>query len=140
MKILIDTDVLRDVALAREPDLNASAQVLRWAESDGADAAVAWYSLTNISYLLEGSGHAFLKRLLSFMMVANVGNVDARRALAVQTRDLEDAFQSEAALAWGADFIITRNLSNYRQYPVPPLTPVAFLKKASLGGQAGDVR
>ena len=46
MKALIDTDVLLDVALAREPHVQHSAAVLRWAEAGG-KAAVAWHTLTN---------------------------------------------------------------------------------------------
>lgn len=130
MKALLDTDILLDVALARAPHVEASAEVLRWAESGG-DAAVAWHSLTNCAYLLKDSGRSFLEPLLELVTVAAVGDADARRALALPMRDLEDAFQSAAALAWGADFIITRNLPDYRNSPVPPLTPAAFLKKVS---------
>ena len=46
MRVLLDTDILLDVVLAREPFAADSADVLRWAESGGA-AAVAWHSLTN---------------------------------------------------------------------------------------------
>ena len=46
VKALIDTDVLLDVALAREPHVQHSAAVLRWAEAGG-KAAVAWHTLTN---------------------------------------------------------------------------------------------
>lgn len=130
MKVLIDSDVLLDVALARTPHVEASAGVLRWAEAGG-DAAVAWHSLTNCAYLLKGSGRSFLEPLLEIVAVASVGDADARRAFALPMRDLEDAFQSAAALAWGAEFIIARNLPDYRHSPVPALTPTAFLRKVS---------
>lgn len=130
MKVLLDSDVLLDVALAREPHVKASADVLRWAESGG-DAAVAWHSLTNCAYLLKGSGRTFIEQLLEIVTVATVGDADARRAMGLPMRDIEDAFQSAAALAWNADFIITRNLTDYRHSPVPAVTPVAFLKKIS---------
>jgi len=38
VRILLDTDVLLDVALARAPYAVDSADVLRWAESGGAAA------------------------------------------------------------------------------------------------------
>jgi len=130
MKVLLDTDVLLDVALARAPHVAASAEVLRWAEEAGG-AAVAWHSLSNCAYLLNHSGRPFLESLLRIVAVATVGTAEARRALALPMRDLEDAFQSASALAWGADFIITRNLPDYRHSPVPALSPAAFLKKVS---------
>jgi hypothetical protein len=126
MRILIDLDVLIDVALARSPYVSDSAAVLEWAESGG-EAAVAWHSLTNCSYLLKGGG-PFLKNLLQIVEVAPVGTAEARQAIRLPMPDLEDAFQSAAALAWKADFIITRNLRDYRKSPVPAISPAGFLR------------
>lgn len=130
MKTLLDTDVLPDVALARQPHATASAAVLRWVESGGA-AAVAWHSLTNCAYLLKGGGRPFLERLLRLVEVAPVTTAGAQRALDLPMSDLEDAFQAAAALAWQADVIVTRNLSDYRRSPVRALSPKAFLKQAN---------
>ena len=127
MRILIDSDVLLDVALAREPHLAASTAVLEWAEAGG-DAAVAWHSLTNCSYLLKG-GRPFLKKLLEIVEVAPVETGDARNALRLPMSDVEDAFQAAAAQAWGADFIVTRNLPDYQKSPVPAISPADFLEK-----------
>lgn len=126
MKVLIDTDVLLDVALARQPHVEDSAGVLRWAESSG-DAAVAWHSLTNCAYLLEGSGRAFLAMLLQIVRVAPAGDSEARRAMDLRLPDLEDAFQVAAALAWGAECIVTRNLADYKKSPVRAISPATFL-------------
>jgi predicted nucleic acid-binding protein len=126
MKILIDSDVLLDVALAREPHLAASAAVLEWAEAGG-DAAVAWHSLTNCSYLLKG-GKPFLAKLLKIVEVAPVETEDARNALRLPMSDVEDAFQAAAAQAWKADFIVTRNLPDYQKSPVPAISPADFLE------------
>jgi predicted nucleic acid-binding protein len=131
MRILIDTDVLLDVALAREPHVAASAGVLEWAEAGG-EAAVAWHSLTNCSYLLKG-GRPFLKKLLQLVEVPAAGTRDASRALDSPMPDLEDAFQVAAALVWEADFIVTRNLNDYRKSPVPALSPAQFLAKTRTG-------
>ncbi len=131
MRILIDTDVLLDVALAREPHAAKSAEVLRWAEAGG-EAAVAWHTLANCAYLLKAGGRAFLSRLMHLVEVAPVATADARRALELPMADLEDAFQAAAALAWGADAIVTRNVADYRRSPVNALTPSAFLKQAAV--------
>jgi sugar/nucleoside kinase (ribokinase family) len=128
MRALVDTDILLDVALAREPHAAASADVLRWAEAGGT-AAVSWHSLTNCAYLLKGGGRPFLQRLLRLVDVAAVGKADARRALDLPITDIDDAFQAAAALAWAADVIVTRNLADYRRSPVRALPPAAFLKQ-----------
>lgn len=132
MRVLLDTDVLIDVALAREPHATHSAAVLRWAAAGG-EAAVAWHTLANCAYLLKGGGRPFLTRLLRIVEVAAAGTADARRALDSPMRDIEDAFQAAAALAWRADAIVTRNIPDFRRSPVRALTPSAFLKQAGSG-------
>lgn len=132
MRVLLDTDVLIDVALAREPYAADSAAVLRWAEAGG-EAAVAWHSLANCAYLLKGGGRPFLIRLLRIVEVATAGTADARRAMESPMTDLEDAFQAASALAWRADAIVTRNIRDFRRSPVRALTPSAFLKQVGAG-------
>ena len=101
--------------------------MLKWAERGG-EAAVAWHSLTNCSYLLKG-GRPFLNKLLEFMEVAPVKTGDARNALRLPMSDVEDAFQAAAAQAWKADVIITRNLPDYQKSPVPAISPAEFLER-----------
>ena len=128
-KGLIDTDVLLDVALRRPKFFSGSADVLRWAERGG-QAAIAWHSISNCAYLLEDEGRVFLKMLLSIVDVAPVAAKEAYRALDLPMKDLEDAMQAAAALAWGADCIITRNLVDYRKSPIPAVDPEEFLQAA----------
>ena len=40
--------------------------------------------------------------------------------------DLEDAMQAISALAFGAHHLVTRNVRDYRNSPVPALTPRHF--------------
>jgi len=127
MRVLIDTDVILDVALAREPHVAASLAVLEWAEKGG-EAAVAWHSFANCGYLLK-SGRRFLRNLLDLVEVASVGSDDAKVAMGLPMADLEDAFQAASALAWKADLIVTRNLRDYRKSPVPAVSPGDFMKR-----------
>lgn len=128
MKGLLDNDILLDIALARQPHVECSAQVLRWVEAGGS-GAVAGHSLANCAYRLKNSARPFLEDLLGLVVIAPVATSEAQRAPALPMRDLKDAFQDAAALAWGADFITTRNLADYRNSPVPAVAPAAFLKK-----------
>ena len=128
-KVLIDTDVLLDVALRRSKFFSGGADVLRWAERGG-QAAIAWHSISNCAYLLKHEGRDFLKMLLSIVDVAPVAAKEAHRALDLPMKDLEDAMQAAAALAGGADCIITRNLVDYRRSPVPAVDPEKFLQTA----------
>jgi predicted nucleic acid-binding protein len=129
MKILIDTDILLDVALNRAPFAEASGQILDWAESHPGSACVAWHTLANVAYLVKGNPRAFLRELLAFVIVPNTSTDVARQALELPIADLEDAFQAVTAQAFGADHILTRNLKHYRRSPISALAPEQFLNE-----------
>jgi|WetSurMetagenome_2_1015567.scaffolds.fasta_scaffold51319_1 hypothetical protein len=129
MKALLDTDLLLDVALCRKDFFAVSATVLGWAESNPGRAAVAWHSLSNLSYLLRPDARPFIRALLEFVEVPMVGTEAAMQAIGYPMRDFEDALQAAAALAFGARFIVTRNVSDYRRSPVPAIAPSEFIKE-----------
>ncbi len=128
MRVLLDTDVLLDVALKREAFLPSSQNVLRWAEGHPGQAGVAWHTLSNIAYLTV-SPREFIRDLLKFVEVSEVGTKEARQAVDLPMNDLEDALQAAAALAFGASFVVTRNVRDYRKSPVPALSPADFLAR-----------
>jgi predicted nucleic acid-binding protein len=129
MRVLIDTDVLLDVALQREPFVSASRQVLDWAQSEPRQAAVAWHSLSNIYYLTGPPARDFINDLIQFVEVAPCGTREARQAVGFPMRDLEDALQAAAALAFDALFVVTRNVRDCKGSPVPPISPDQFIKE-----------
>jgi hypothetical protein len=114
MRVLVDTDVLLDVALKRAPFFESAAEVIRWAQDDPGQAAVAWHSLANVAYLVRPE-------------VAPTGTREAKQAIGFPMADLEDALQTAAALAFEAMFIVTRNTKDYKNSPIPPLSPSKFL-------------
>jgi hypothetical protein len=128
VKILVDTDVLLDVALGRPAFRGDSGDVLVWAEAVPGRSAVAWHSLSNLAYFVRPDARPFIRDLLTFVDVAQVGTQTMRSALALSMNDLEDAMQAVAALAFAADFVVTRNVRDYRNSPVPALTPRSFLR------------
>jgi predicted nucleic acid-binding protein len=129
MKVLVDTDVLLDVALSRRDFFDASARVLNWAEAEPGQAAIAWHSLSNLAYLVRPDVRPFIRELLQFVEVATVGTETARLAVEMPLVDLEDALQVASAVAFGASFLITRNLAHYRRSPIPAVSPTQFLEQ-----------
>ncbi len=129
MKLVLDTDILLDIALQRREFFEDSARLLEWAEGAPGQVAVAWHTLSNLAYLVRPDARPFLTELLEFVKVAPTTTQDARRALALTMGDFEDALQVAAAQAFGAAFIITRNLSHYRRAPIPALSPKQFIER-----------
>lgn len=132
MRLLIDINVLLDVALQR-PGATASAQVLALCGRQH-EAWLAWHSIATLAYLIERqqsaiSGRDFIRGLLVWADVAKIGRPDALAALDLPMRDFEDALQVAAAMACGAQFVITRNERDFKNSPVPALSPDAFLRQ-----------
>ena len=46
-------------------------------------------------------------------------------------RDLEDALQASAAVAFHADFVTSRNARDYKNSPAPTITPREFSARIS---------
>ena len=132
--ILIDTDVLIDLALDRDPHAGPASELLDYLEIRHRRAFVAWHSLSNFYYLVapargRQSTREFLVGLTRFLAVA-LSDTDALRfAAQLPMNDFEDALQVAAARACGASFIATRNTGDYRRSPIPALSPSAVLEE-----------
>ena len=91
MKVLIDCDVLLDVALQRDPYFEYSARVIDWAENNPSQAAVAWHTLSNLIYLCDSNVASFIGELLEFIDIPGTDTDSMRFALELSMKDLEDA-------------------------------------------------
>lgn len=133
MNLLIDTDVLIDVALDRQPFSEKAVRLLEMLETGTAHQGfVAWHSLANFYYLVSANkdrhlAHDFICELLVFIQVAPTGTQQARDALSLGLSDFEDALQVVAATACQARYIVTRNIRHYRKSPIPAVTPGRLL-------------
>jgi predicted nucleic acid-binding protein len=135
MKVLIDCDVIVDVATGRPPFVTDSKQVLDWCERHRGSGIVAWHTIANLYYILrkhhsDALARRFIHDLLDFLEVAATGTPQAKHALAMSLGDLEDALQVAAAAHTGADYIITRNMGHYRAAVISAILPVDFLAQA----------
>ena len=132
--ILLDTDILLDVALDREPHAEASIALLELLERRPRMAFVAWHTVANFFYLVRPASGAeqtrdFLVDLTGFVAVASSSTADLRFAASLPLPDLEDAMQVAAARACGAQYIATRNVKDFRKSPVPARTPAQLLEE-----------
>lgn len=131
--ILIDTDVLIDVALDRQPFSNAASELLDRLQTGPKRAFVAWHTLSNFHYLVtpsQGGSDArdFITELIRFVAVAECGTDAIAYAARLDMADFEDAMQVAAARACGARFIVTRNKRDFRRSPIPAVTPSEALE------------
>lgn len=131
-RVLLDTNVILDVFMNREPWVESSAPVLRLAEGGSVEGLVAAHSVTTLHYLLarDLSRPRVRKALADLLQLLDVVPVDQERlrhALALDWSDFEDAVQAACAEAAGADYLVTRNKKDFRASPVTALTPAELV-------------
>ena len=126
--ILLDTDILVDVALDRQPHSQLATELLRRIERSSVAAFIAWHSVTNFYYIVgrergDAMARESIAQLLHSVTVAATSTDDVHFAMGLPMSDFEDAMQVAAARACGARLIVTRNLRDYENSPIPAAHP-----------------
>jgi predicted nucleic acid-binding protein len=132
LQVLIDLNVILDVLQRREPFFAASTHVLASAETGQIEGWIAAHSVTTLFYLLAKDRSAQLARvaisdLLTILSVAAVDQGVIEQALSLPYNDFEDAVQMMAAARSGADYLVSRNVADYKEGPLPVLQPAELL-------------
>ena len=126
--MLIDSDVLIDLALDRLPFADTAEELLDRIQHGVESANIAWHSVSNLYYITtpaigRDNARDFILDLIRFVPVAATGTEAVRYAAGLPMTDFEDAMQVAAARACGATRIVTRNVSDYVRSPIPAVTP-----------------
>ena len=120
MKVLIDTNVIVDVALEREPFYAESDRILSFVEESQIQGYVSTLTFSDLYYIIRRDKGRdwtleFLRQLATFCQVATVDNSVISIALTCNFKDFEDAIQYSTAVINLIDAIVTRNP---RDFPV----------------------
>mgnify|MGYP001800349369 FL=1 len=124
MKILVDTNIVLDVLLDREPFVEDAIQIFELIEIGKVQGFIAATTITNIFYILrkllgrEPTILAIQKLLLSFDLCA-VDRQTIEWAVAKNLKDFEDGVQAACANINELDAIVTRNGSDFLGVSLP---------------------
>lgn len=133
MKILIDTNIVLDMLLGREPFEKSSTKVFEQAENGKVEAFLTANSITDIVYILrkkydkEKIRDAVLE-LMKFIKIVSVTSKDINKAFDYLFTDYEDALQTQCAIKIKADYIVTRNVKDFKNGSVKAITPDKFIE------------
>jgi predicted nucleic acid-binding protein len=131
-RILVDTNVVLDVVLDRQPYAERSAAIWKAIETGTSEGLLAAHAITTLHYLIRKElGATKARRLISeILRVFRVAAVDGsviEEALRLSLADFEDAVTAAAARLSVCDYIVTRDPKGFRGSPVRPLAPEAAL-------------
>ena len=133
-RILIDSDVILDFFFDRIPFSEHAAQVLSMSEDKKIHCFITPVICSNVYYLLRrNAGNIFviekLSQLLSIVDILTMDKEVVLNALKSEFSDFEDALQnSTAELSGDIDYILTRNLKDYKHSRLKVLSPSEYLK------------
>lgn len=134
MKLLIDTNVVLDVLLRREPFFGKAAEVLNLTQREDVREYVSASAITDIYYIANkqmkdrAAVRDLLNRLLMLVSVAAVSEQEIRNALHLEWADFEDSVQYSVALLNEMDGIVTRNPGDYQEADVQIWLPEQILE------------
>jgi predicted nucleic acid-binding protein len=134
MKILLDTNIIIDILAAREPYLIDAVNVLSYIENNTVEAYLTANSITDILYILrkeipeKNRRQEVVKNILQIIDVISVTRTDIFKAFDLEYMDFEDALQTQCAKKIKVDYIISRNVKDFKDKEVYVLTPKEFLK------------
>jgi predicted nucleic acid-binding protein len=133
MRILIDTCVIIDYIVKRNGHSDAAEKVIALCMENGLQGCIAAHTIPNLHYILRKQLSMEQRRdiLLKLCKMFFVVGIDASRlenALkSEEFKDFEDCLQAVCAKDCNADYIITRNKSDFAGSSVPVLEPTELL-------------
>ncbi len=135
MNIVVDTCIIIDALQQRKPfDEDAKALCLAVANQK-CNAYIPAKSVADIYYILHRFLHNdsktkdILKILFRSFNILDTTAYDCRNALSSNITDFEDAILVETSIRNNIDFIVTRNLKDYKNSEVPACLPSEFLAR-----------
>ncbi len=133
MTVLIDTNIILDILMKREPFFNESYGALKKAVEDEVVCLVSATAATDIFYLLEKGlkdktkALEQMEHLLQLVVIADTLAIDIQFALSCAMPDFEDAVVTAVADRNKADYILTRDAKHFKSSPVKAITPKEFI-------------
>ena len=132
--VFLDTNIILDFFLNREPFAEDAARILNRAVDKDIKAYISPITISNSYYILRKlAGHSKviskLKLLLTVVSVTKMTKRTILAALESNFKDFEDALQSFAAVDYQSmDVLITRNTKDFKHCNIAVMTPSEFLK------------
>lgn len=133
-KILIDTNVLLDYLLEREPFFEDAKEIVISCVEGKIKGCIAAHSIPNMFFILRKDYNAKERRevLSNLCLIFYVEGIDKAKLLSGLANedfsDFEDCLQMECAKSFGANYIVTRNVADYSVSDVKAIEPKDYLK------------
>ena len=110
-KVFLDTNVIVDLIINREPFVNEAEEIFTLKEGYNYDVIVSALTIANLAYVIDQLGkkpRATLAKLMPLVNVVDLSSYIIEKTLVSIFEDFEDRLQHASALFVKADVIVTR--------------------------------
>lgn len=134
MRLMIDTNIILDVLLEREPFFEHSKEVLKLCEDKKIHGFISASTATDLFYLvrkaLGSTDEAYnaLGNILNIVKILTVTNEDVNKAFTQRAKDFEDCLLAVCSISNKCDGIVTRNKKDFEPFGIPLYTPDEILE------------
>lgn len=137
MRLMIDANIILDVLLAREPYYADSVKISKMCETSIAEGHISTLTFANLVYIMRKELspekiEEVLKTLSLIYKFDDLTMADINNAASLKWDDFEDAVQAAIAKRIHSDYIITRNVKDFKNSEVMALTPSELLSRVDL--------
>jgi predicted nucleic acid-binding protein len=124
MRVLIDTNIVLDLLLEREPFVEEAIALFSLVETAVIEGFITATTITNIFYILrkaQGREPALqaISRIASGLEICAVDQATILQALTSNLKDFEDGVQFACAVLNQMDAIVTRDQSDFAGVSLP---------------------
>ena len=134
VKVLLDTNIILDYALERQPFWQESEQIFLLLEQGQFEGYVSASTFSDLYYIIRKQQRhewtlTFLNRLVSVCQIATVDQTVISMALTANFKDFEDAIQYSTAAISHLDAIVIRNPQDFAEAALPIMTPDILIQE-----------
>jgi len=133
MRALLDTSVLLDLFLNREPWAVDAATIWNSAHERRIDAQFSAFALPTVFYVVRRhagltAAHESVRLSMETLEIVPVGRSTLEMARTLSGADFEDNLQIASAFEANADTIVTRDASGFAASPISVMAPADFVR------------
>lgn len=134
MRLLIDGNIVLDVLQKRKPHFKNSSKIWKLCETEQVEGYISSLTFANLVYVMRKeitpeTIEDILKKLFLIFHFTELSISDMTNAAKMKWNDFEDALQASTAERIHANYLITRNVKDFKKSKVMALTPTEFLER-----------
>ena len=136
-KLFLDTNIIIDIILDRQPFSKYSIEILKKAENNELELYISSHTIATTHYILkkilqEKTVRDILSNLIEIIHIIPIDRDIIKKGLKSKHKDFEDALQIISAYTiTDMEGIVTRNIKDFKGSEIPVFTPDELVLKLS---------